>query len=152
MRELLKSPDLRLRQRSEEIPEIDDSVKELGQFLISRLGPADAVGLAAPQYGEQVRMIVVRVDTMTDMVIVNPVITKERGEHFVDEGCRSIPGKIFRLKRPKLVKVKGLNLDGKPITIKGHDLLAQILKHEIDHLDGIMIDSIGTLLVRKEVV
>ena len=146
MRELIKVPDPLLRQKSQPVKEIDDSIRELAEFMISRLGSADAVGLAASQYGELVRVIVVRIDTLTDMAIVNPEVIKERGEHFVIEGCRSIPGKQYKLRRPKIVKVRGLNLDGKEITVKGRDFLAQLLKHEVDHCNGVLIDSLGKLI------
>lgn len=146
MRELIKVPDPLLRQKSQPVKEIDSSIRELAEFMKSRLGPTDAAGLAAPQFGELLRLIVVRIDTMTDMVIVNPEVIRERGEHFVIEGCRSIPGKQYKLKRPKIVKVKGLDLNDKEVTVKGRDLLAQVLRHEVDHLDGVLIDSIGKLI------
>lgn len=71
---------------------------------------------------------------------------KENGEQTSVEGCRSIPGRLYLVRRPKIVKVKGMNLDGEGVAIKGHDLLATVLKHEVDHLDGVLIDSIGRLI------
>lgn len=140
---LLAVPDPQLRKKSKPVKEIDDSIKKLAERMRSLLAPIGAAGLAAPQLGELVRVIVVKVDQMTTLTIVNPAVVKERGEHFVVEGCKSIPGKQYKLKRPQIVKVTGLDLDGKPITVKGRDSLAQVLKHEVDHLDGILIDSIG---------
>jgi len=141
---LLIAPDRRLREKCSPVPFINETVVALGRFLESQLDPLEAAGLAAPQFGLLTRIIAVRIDNQTTRAIVNPVITRERGEHFVYEACRSLPGRQYKVKRPKIVKVKGLGLDGSAITVKGSDFLAQVLVHEIQHLDGIMLDTIGT--------
>lgn len=142
-RTLLTVPDVRLRQKSTPIKEVDSYVKELAHFLLSQLGLVSAIGLAAVQYGELVRLIVVRVQGI-EKVFVNPeIVTRSEKTNLSAEGCRSIPGKIFAVKRPKIVKVKGLNLNGEWHSLKAHDLLARVLYHEIDHCDGTMIDEIG---------
>lgn len=148
-RELLTIPDMRLRQKCKSIENIDSYVKELAQEMLSQLTPRKAVGFAAPQFGELVRLIVVRVRGL-EVVLINPEVVKTRGEHVAVEGCRSIPGKLFAVPRPKLVKVRGLGLDGQVHSVKGHDLLAQVLLHEMNHLDGLLIDR-GVFAGREEV-
>ena len=146
MREFLTIPDPRLRQKSAPVKAIDSSVREIAEYMLSQLGPLKAIGLAAPQFGEMVRVIAVKKDELTSIAIVNPEIVKEKGEQPSMEGCRSIPGRLYLVRRPKIVKIKGMNLNNERITIKGHNLLATVLRHEVDHLDGVLIDSIGRLI------
>lgn len=147
MRELLKVPNEKLRWKSEPVKEIDGFIKALASYMESQLEPLKAAGFSAPQFGELVRLIVVRVDQMTNLAIVNPEVVKETDSHLVVEGCTSIPGKLYYVERPKIAKVRGFNLDGEEITLKGRDFLAQVLRHECDHLDGVLIDSIGELVI-----
>jgi len=149
-RVLLTVPNERLRAMSLPVADPRDVyVRELAEYMFSQLEPLRAVGLSAPQFGELDRLIVVRLQEhgalipQIELVLVNPEVVKKRGEHTVVEGCTSIPGKHFEVKRPKIVKVRGIGLDGKMHSVKGHDLLAQVLMHEIDHLDGVLIDKIG---------
>lgn len=151
-RTLLIAPnDIRLRQKSEPVKEVDAYVKELAQFLLGQLDLRQIigfvpVGFAAVQYGEMVRLIVIRFQGI-EKVFVNPEIVKRSQKtHRVTESCMSLPGRYFYVKRPKLVKIKGLNLNSEWHSLKGHDALAQILCHEIDHCDGVLIDQIGQSL------
>jgi peptide deformylase len=81
-----------------------------------------------------------------DIVIINPQIVKKRGERVVDEGCLSLPGYTAKVKRAESVTVKALDSHGKEIRIKGDELLAQALEHEIDHLNGIIyIDHLESM-------
>lgn len=148
-RELVVVPDSRLRRECKPIENIDESIQELAKDMLAYLTPTKSLGFAAPQFGELVRLIVLRVRGL-EVALVNPEIVKTRGEQRVIEGCRSIPRKLFGLKRPKLVKVRGLGLDGKVRSVKGHDLLAQVLMHEVNHLDGILIDKIGIYLGQEK--
>ena len=143
MIELLKLPDERLRAKAKPVKKIDDHVKEIAQELLDRLQIKESVGLAAPQYGEMIRLIVIRYRGV-EAVFVNPEIVKMSGHHLVQEGCLSIPHKQFEVRRPKTVKVRGLNLDGQIRSLRGHDELAAIICHEVDHLDGILIDQRGS--------
>ncbi len=140
---LLTVQDERLREMSRSIVDPSDIyVRELAEYMLSQLEPPRTVGLSAPQFGELSRLIVIRLQGI-ELVLVNPEITKKKGECTVMEGCTSIPGRFFLVKRPKIVKVRGYDLDGIMHSVKGHDLLAQVLCHEIDHLDGVLIDKIG---------
>lgn len=146
MRELITIPDPRLREKSEPVKTIDNLVREVAEDMIRQLKPFHAMGFAAPQFGELIRVIAVKRDELTAIAIVNPEIVKETGERNSFEGCRSIPGRLYIVRRPKIVKIKGLDLNGEEITLKGRDLLGAALRHEMDHLNGIMIDAIGKLL------
>ncbi len=149
MRMLLTIPDPRLREKSALVQAIDNPVREIAEFMTSQLELKGVLGFAAPQFGELMRIIVIKRDELSTITIVNPQIVREKGQHYQQEECLSIPDKFFLVKRPKILKVKGLNLEGNEITIKGHGLLAAILRHEIDHLDGIMIDAIGKSIIGR---
>lgn len=149
-RVLIMVPDERLRQKSLAVGEIDNWVKELGEFLQAECIRIGAFGLAAIQYGEPVRMFALKVHGI-QRVFVNPEIVKRSPkEHLLWEGCCSIPGNRYSVKRPKVVKVRGLGLNGYVQTLKGHDVLAQALCHEMDHLDGVLIDKIGRYEGKKQ--
>ena len=152
MRELTKLPNSILRQRSKPVKKIDKHIKELAQEMVEfmRHRPADSlrpIGLAAPQLGELVRVIAFSRNPMSPeddiQVLINPEVVYQKGRHLVYERCFCIPGKEFALKRAKLVKIRGLTLAGEMRSFRGRDLLAQVFQHELNHLDGILIDTLG---------
>jgi peptide deformylase len=96
------------------------------------------VGLAAPQVGVSLRVVVIEIPEEEVIVLINPEVVKRTGERLLDEACLSIPGYHGTVQRSVQVKVKALDRNGKAIRIKGEDLLAQALEHEIDHLDGVL--------------
>lgn len=100
-------------------------------------------GLAAPQVGELLRIIILHVPGYDPMEVINPQIVKQRGSRFSQEQCLSLPGIQKEIKRPKTVKVVGLNTDGQRVSVRGPDVMAAVLCHEIDHLDGILITDKG---------
>ncbi|GAI96720.1 unnamed protein product, partial [marine sediment metagenome] len=104
-----------------------------------------ALGITAPQFGELVRVIVLS-DRGLDRVLVNPEVVYQKGKQKFNEACFSIPGKLYLVERPKIVKVRYIDINGEQRSIKGHGLTARALMHEINHLDGVLIDSIGSLL------
>lgn len=143
-----------LRKKSEPVKTIDGVVREVVEFLEHQMtvehSGRKADGFTAVQFGELIRVIVFKRDTLTTLVLVNPVIISEswwtRGQKdsiTKIEECFSIPDHAFIVTRPKMVKCRGLNLNGETVTIKGRDNLARLLKHEVDHLDGILIDEIA---------
>lgn len=148
MRELLEIPDPRLRQKSKPIKIIDGYVKDLADFLLVELTRTHRgltpAGLAAPQYGELVRIIAFRWDTQTKRVIINPEIIKAKGVSKDTEQCLSVPYRVCLIERPKIVKVRGIDLAGNQMTIKAHDMVGRVICHEIDHLDGILITDRAT--------
>ncbi len=108
------------------------------------------VGLAAPQVGVPLRLIVLSIPqedgTRWKAVVVNPEIVRRSGAVRSEEGCLSVPGVWEEISRAEAVELKGLDLDGKEIRVKGEGILARAVQHELDHLDGILIvDRIGPL-------
>ena len=117
--------------------------------MIDTMYKYNGVGLSAVQVGILKRIVVIDIDDGTGVkVLINPKIIKQKGEQEVEEGCLSFPNQYAKMIRPKEVKVEGLDRNGKKISIKAKDLLAQAIAHELDHLDGIVfVDKMipGTL-------
>jgi peptide deformylase len=132
-------PDPVLKQKSKRVRTIDGSVKKLISDMIETLhAEPGRVGLAAPQVGVPLRVIVIGLPDDEDIVIINPAIVRKRGERLIDEGCLSLPGYFGQIKRAEFVTAKGRNQTGKEIRIRADGLLAQALEHEIDHINGIL--------------
>ncbi len=145
VRQIRVVPDEVLRQKAKKVPAIDASIQRLIDDMIVTMQEVNGVGLAAPQVGVSLRVIVLQMPEEEPFSIVNPDVVKRSGERQVIEGCLSIPSYQGEFKRSETVTVKGLDRERKKMRIKATDLLAQALEHEIDHLDGILyIDRIGS--------
>jgi peptide deformylase len=133
-------PDPVLRQKAKKIPGVDPSIKKLIANMLDTLYDASGVGLAAPQVGVSLRLVVIRLpeEDSEEIILINPEIIKKSGERELDERCLSIPGYSGKVKRACNVTVKARDENGKEIRIKADELLAQALEHEIDHLNGIL--------------
>ncbi len=131
-------PDPILRQKSKRVRFIDGSIKKLIDNMLETMHSASGVGLAAPQVGMPLRVIVIRIPEQEDIALINPAIVRRRGERLVNEGCLSLPGYVGEIKRAESVTAKGHDRNGKEIRIKADGLLAQALEHEIDHLNGVL--------------
>ncbi len=133
-------PDPVLRQKAKKVPSVDPSIRKLIDNMIETMYEANGVGLAAPQIGVSLRLVVIRMpeDDAEEIVLINPEIIKTSGEREVDERCLSVPGYSGKVKRACAVTVKAKDENWKEIRIKGDELLAQALEHEIDHLNGIL--------------
>lgn len=127
-----------LRQKAKRISKVDKSIRRLVDDMIETMHDAHGVGLAAPQVGVSLRLIIIEASEGDIQVLVNPEIVKSNGERIVDEGCLSLPGYVGEVARSTQVTVKAQNLDGKEIRIKANELLAQALEHEIDHVNGVL--------------
>ncbi|MCT4606406.1 MAG: peptide deformylase [Marinisporobacter sp.] len=137
IRNVVKDEDPVLRKKSRVVEKFDERIKTLIDDMVETMYHADGVGLAAPQVGILKRIIVI--DTGEGLIeMINPEILETKGEYVDTEGCLSVPGVTGDVKRPKWVRVRGLNRDGKEIEIEGNDLLARAFCHEIDHLEGIL--------------
>lgn len=149
-------PDPVLRQKAVRVPSIDESIQHLIDDMIDSMYAASGVGLAAPQIGVSLRVVVIGMPEEEPFALINPEIVKRSGERTVDEGCLSLPGYRGELIRSTMVIAKGLDRAGKQVRIKGRDnLLAQALEHEIDHINGVLyIDHLESLdeLVKLEEV
>ena len=132
-----------LRRKARRVSSIDKSVHRLIDDMVETMHHSDGVGLAAPQIGVPLRVIVVQMPDEEPIAIINPAIVKRRGEREVSEACLSVPGYGGEIKRSVSVTVKGRDRQGKELRIKAIGLLAQALEHEIDHLNGtLFIDHI----------
>jgi peptide deformylase len=132
-----------LRQKAKKLSSIDTSIQRLIDNMIETMRSANGVGLAAPQIGKSLRIIVVQLPGEEPQVIINPEIVKRSGEQEVTEGCLSVPGYYGEIKRSAEVMVKGKDRHGRAIRIKAIGLMAEALEHEIDHLNGVLyIDHI----------
>jgi len=138
IRAMCHLPDPVLRQKAKRVPTVDKSVQQLIDDMVETMQQANGVGLAAPQVGVSLRVIVLQVPGEEPIAIVNPEIVKRTGEQEVAEGCLSFPGYAGEIKRSASVTVKGLDRQGKPTRIKATGLMAETLQHEIDHLNGIL--------------
>lgn len=138
-----------LRERAESIEAVDEEVRRLAQAMFDTMYEAEGVGLAAPQVGVRQRLIVVdsREEGDEPVALVNPRVvdaSSERGR--AEEGCLSIPGLRDLVERPSDVTVEAQDLEGRPVRIEASGLLARVLQHEIDHLDGVLfLDRLSPL-------
>jgi peptide deformylase len=138
-----------LRQKAEPVAEVTEDVRRLIEDMFDTMYAEEGVGLAAPQVGVSQRIIVVdsREPDQPPFALINPQIVEasdefERGE----EGCLSIPGLREVVERPAAVRVEAVNRDGERVIIEADGLLARILQHEVDHVDGILfIDRVSAL-------
>jgi peptide deformylase len=131
-------PDPILRQKASRVKSIDRSIDKLIDEMIETMHSASGVGLAAPQVGIPLRVIVIGIPDEEEIALINPQIVRRTGERLVNEGCLSIPGYFAQVRRAELVRAKGLDRTGKEIRLRADDLLAQALEHEIDHLNGVL--------------
>lgn len=149
IRNLRFEKDEILKKKSREVEVIDEKIQTLIDDMIETMYKYNGVGLSAVQVGILKRVVVIDIDDGTGVkVLINPKIVKTKGEQEVEEGCLSFPNQYAKMVRPKEVTVEALDRNGKKITIKAKDLLAQAIAHECDHLDGVVfVDKMlpGTL-------
>ncbi|MBN1354757.1 peptide deformylase [bacterium] len=148
-----------LRQRASEIPTISPEIRFLMTQMKETMQNARGVGLAAPQVGESIRVIVVMFGADTDQSsirgLINPeIIWHSEETDMCEEGCLSVPDTSARIKRWIEIKVRAVDEEGNPVEFSASNLTARIIQHEIDHLDGILfIDRLSMLkqeiIVRK---
>jgi peptide deformylase len=128
-----------LRQKAQPVPEVNDEIRQLAEDMFETMIEKEGVGLAAPQIGKSLRMFVLIADDDVRRVFINPQIiqtSSETGEY--DEGCLSIPQVYETIVRPLKVTVQALNEKGRLFTLEADGLLARIIQHEYDHLEGIL--------------
>jgi peptide deformylase len=146
-------PDPVLRRKAVRVPAIDASIHRLIEDMIESMYAANGVGLAAPQIGVSLRVVVIGMPEEEPFALINPEVVKRSGERTVDEGCLSLPGYRGELTRSSLVIVKALDPSGKQVRIRGKDnLLAQALEHETDHINGkLYVDHLPSMDVLRRI-
>ena len=133
-----------LRMTTKTVTEIDEAVGILVQDLVETMYDAPGVGLAANQIGISRRVAVFDAqDELGPRVMINPELMEVGGEGDYEEGCLSLPGHYWEVKRPEFARVQALDLEGNLVEHAGDGLLGRILQHEIDHLDGkLLVDCL----------
>lgn len=138
-----------LRKKALPVEQVTKRIAKLLKDMEETMYAAEGIGLAAPQVGESLRLIVVDVGE-GPVKIVNPVLEAGEGVDVDREGCLSIPGVVGYVERHARVVVSGLDEKGKPLRLRAEGLFARALQHEIDHLDGILLIDKATSLVQLD--
>lgn len=153
VREILIIGHPLLAEKAEPVDRVDEDIVRLAADMVETVHAAPGIGLAAPQVGVGKRLIVVDLsvgERKEDLIVlVNPEVVKKEGEVTCEEGCLSVPDIREKVARPYRVTVRGLDLEGQTVEVDGEDLLARVLCHEIDHLDGILFVEKLSALKRK---
>lgn len=148
--EIKKYPNPILKKKGEEIREVNAEIRELASEMLHAMYKNKGIGLAAQQVGIAKKILVCDIGE-GPLVLINPKIIAKTGKCLAEEGCLSFPGVYINIKRAKEVEIKALNLEGKESKIIAGDLLARVLQHEIDHLNGSLFISKLWFWQRKKV-
>jgi peptide deformylase len=144
-----KYPDKILRKNCLRVKEITEKEKELFQKMLFTMRFFSGIGLAAPQVGILAKLVVAEVEEEI-IKLANPEILKVKGTDNMKEGCLSLPDLGVDIERAYELIVKGLNENGRTVEIKAKGLLARVLQHEIDHLEGKLIIDYASMLKKME--
>ncbi len=132
-----------LRENSQPIEEINDELRQLVDDMFETMYAANGVGLAAPQVGKNIRMVIIDIGD-DPLVLINPSILKKSGKETCDEGCLSLPGLTEKVERATTVVAEYTDIEGDTYEIEAEGLLARAIQHELDHLDGVLfVDRIS---------
>ena len=157
---ILIFPDPRLRTVAKTVEVVDDSIKKLVKDMLETMYQGSGIGLAATQVNVHKRVIVLDISESKDepLILINPEIKKiiDPNKKIFSEGCLSVPGFYEELKRPSSVEISYLDIDGERKLLTANDLLAVVIQHEMDHLDGkMMVDFISNIkreMIRKKLL
>lgn len=140
LRRIRTWPDDVLRQKAAPVEDFGDELQQLIDDMLETMYDAPGVGLAAPQVGVSRRLLVIDASSQTDpdqvIVLANPELIEAEDEVESEEGCLSVPDYSAKVRRARRVAVRGRNRHGHPVEVRGEELLARALQHEIDHLEG----------------
>jgi peptide deformylase len=142
-------PDALLCTKAFPVKDVNGTVRSLMEAMGSFMAEHNAIGLAAPQVGIAQRVFVADIGNGL-LALANPEIASPEGEEFLQEGCLSLPKIRVDVPRPWSIVVRGLNADGKEIEREVQGLLARVIQHEIDHLNGVLIVHHGSPIVTAE--
>lgn len=142
-------PDPVLAMKAPAISVFDDDLLRLVDDMLETMYEAPGVGLAAPQIGISKQLFVADIGD-GPFVMVNPAIVATTGKWKFEEGCLSVPGRYWLIKRPEFARAEGLGLDGEPVFYEGDDLMGRVLQHEIDHLKGTLLLNHLNSRVRRQ--
>ncbi|MBI9018517.1 MAG: peptide deformylase [Phycisphaerae bacterium] len=152
---IISYPDPRLRLVAEPIEKITPEIKELAEIMLDLMIKSQGVGLAAPQVGVSLRLIIVSTTGLRNdaIVLINPLLSNLDGASVHEEGCLSVPGVNAKVRRYATCTVTALDLDGNEVTIEADELAAIAFQHETDHLNGTLfidkLSTVGKIAARK---
>ncbi len=141
-----------LRQSAKRVASVDREIRALAREMLQTMYSADGIGLAAPQVAVQKQLIVIDCEpdnaANPPLVLINPTIKKFSSDtNVAQEGCLSIPGVYLDVQRPQAIEVSFKDESGRPQTLQATELLARVIQHEIDHLNGVLfIDRVENSL------
>ncbi|MBU0936119.1 MAG: peptide deformylase [Spirochaetes bacterium] len=142
-----------LRAKAEAVTDFDDALRATLQTMFDTMQWGHGIGLAAPQVGIGQRFFVTSIDDDKPRVFINPEIVLTSPElSSYEEGCLSIPGAYAKLDRPGLIKVQAWNEKGRPFTLEAEGLLARVIQHELDHLNGVLFTDRLPERIRERVL
>jgi peptide deformylase len=140
-----------LRQKAQRVTEVTPQIKKTIEEMVETMFHQVGIGLAAPQVGIPLRLVVIDDGKRGTRALVNPTITERRGTAVGEEGCLSLPGVFAEVERSEWVNVEALDGDGKPISFEGRGLIARVVQHELDHLDGVLFIDHLPAMVRDRI-
>ena len=146
--DVLTIPNPVLLQPCTEVTEFDEGLVSFVNDLFETMVDQKGIGLAAPQVGILERICVCHTGK-AQLILINPKITKTSGLFRSEEGCLSIPDVLYDVPRYQFVTVEYDTLEGERTSYEAKDLMAVVIQHEIDHLDGILINAIGNLIEKE---
>ncbi len=144
-------PDAVLREKAKPVTRFDDELQTLIDDMFETMYAAPGLGLAAPQIGRSLRLFVYDLKESDDLprytgVLINPAFVSKSGTQTGEEGCLSVADYRTQLARANKAAVKGLDRNGREVTVEGEGLMARLLQHEMDHLDGtLFVDRMSSL-------
>ncbi len=157
--QIVQYPGPALRRGGKKIEAFDDALRATADAMLDQMYEAQGVGLAAPQVGLDLELLVLNPtgdpeDREGELVICNPAIKSRKGNEWGEEGCLSFPGIYAEVERAKKILVTYQDLDGNPQELRADDFLARIIQHEIDHLKGVLfvdrLSSVDKVRVRPK--
>lgn len=130
-----------LKQVAKDVTNIDGALVRLVDDMLETMYDEPGLGLAAPQIGVRKRLFVydLQEEGQEAGVLINPEIIESDEEWEYMEGCLSVPGLSWTITRPKLVHIRGLDLDGNEVNLEADELEARLFQHELDHLNGVLL-------------
>lgn len=142
-------PDPVLRLEASPVEHVDDDIRRLVDDMLETMYEAPGVGLAAPQIGISLRVVVCDIGD-GPFHLINPVMEETSGSWTYEEGCLSVPDRFWPIKRSSFARARGLDRHGIEVSYEGDELMGRVLQHELDHLDGTLLLKRLTRRVRKE--
>ncbi len=146
-------PEKILKHKAKEVRTINGALQEFIDNMYETMHGASGVGLAATQVGQENAVFVADVPDENDrrriIAVINPVIVESEGVSSIEEGCLSVPNFRIPVKRAARIVIKGYDREGKDLVLEATDLLATVIQHEMDHLNGVTLVDHASLLKRE---